>query len=291
MRPREPHVAVVVINWNRLALTRACLRSLASTEYRGYRVIVVDNGSTDGSAQLLPREFPECTWLLLPENTGFTGGANAGIARALEAGVEIVVLLNNDAEVVEALWLRELVDAFEADPRLGIAGGTEVGSPTASRPVADAGPELEPLHVSGALFAVRRAVLETVGAFDPRYFAYWEDADLCARARRAGWRIARVPRAVVLHHGSRTATNEMATYYGIRNRIFYEKAHAGVARWLGFVVREAWGVARAAVARTEPPPGWPEERGRSAAGTRQLMGLKASAWIDGLLGKGGKRLG
>ena len=108
-------ITIVVLNWNLRDDTLACLASLAKAELGGAQIVVVDNGSRDGSVEAIRARFPAVEVLALPENRGYAGGCNAGIRAALDAGAEGVVLLNNDTEVAPD-FLAPLVDAIDTDP-------------------------------------------------------------------------------------------------------------------------------------------------------------------------------
>jgi len=231
-------VSVVVLNWNRKALTEQCLRGLQQQVLLPQEVIVVDNGSTDGSAEYLSTRFPEVALLALSENLGFCGGNNAGIRRA---GGDYIALLNNDAEA-DPRWLEALVRALEARPDVGFCaskillhdrpdlldtagdGYTIAGSgfkrghldgaddPAYNRPA-----EVFSACAGAALY--RRAMLDDVGLFDEDFFISQEDVDLCFRAQLRGYKGLYVPTAVVRHHLNATLKTYSRTYvyYGHRN--------------------------------------------------------------------------
>ncbi|HIP87591.1 MAG TPA: glycosyltransferase family 2 protein, partial [Anaerolineales bacterium] len=118
-----PRVTAIVVNWNGLEDTIACLASLAEVDYPSLEVVVVDNGSTDGSPALLRQRFPRLALLETGENLGYAGGNNVGVRYVLERGADYVLLLNNDTEVAPG-FLRRLVEVAEADPRVGVVGPT-----------------------------------------------------------------------------------------------------------------------------------------------------------------------
>ena len=197
--------SVIVLNWNGRDLLDACLGSLSGQLGADVELIVVDNGSRDGSAAYLRREWPQVRLLALPGNRGFSGGVNAGlhIARG-----EYLVLFNNDA-VAAPDFLARITAPLDADPGLGAVAGV---LQFAHRPelVASAGicvhrdgvalddHMLLPLEelpaapvpvwgASGGAVAYRRAALLDAGSFDEGYFAYLEDVDLSWRLRMRGW--------------------------------------------------------------------------------------------------------
>ncbi len=224
-----PPVTVIVLNWNGSAYLPDCLRALQALDYPDYRLLVVDNASTDGSVALLQREFGEVELLCNPDNRGFAAGNNSGL-RSMKT--EFAVLVNPDV-VVPTGWLKALLQPMIADERIGIAGGKlrypdgslqfaggEIHPPQAFPSHAglaerDAGQydELRDVtYVVGAGMALRAAMLEQIGLLDEGYFLYYEDADLCVRARRAGFRVVYVPQAAAVHLES-SATDRRSDFY------------------------------------------------------------------------------
>jgi GT2 family glycosyltransferase len=216
-------VTVIIPTWNGRELLDAALASLGEQRFRDFDVVVVDNGSTDGTAEHLRAAQPDVEVLALTENHGFAGAVNAGIGRARS---EYVALLNNDMEL-DPGWLAELVAALDAHPRAGSAasklrmlrepgvldGAGDIvtwygatwrrGHGESDRGQYDA-PGVVASPCAGAALYRRRA-LEEVGAFDERFFAYLEDADWGLRAQLAGWPCRWVPTAVAYHLGGATS--------------------------------------------------------------------------------------
>jgi len=253
-----PRVVIIVLNWNGLSDTLECLESLAGLDYPAYEVVVVDNGSTDGSLDAIRERFTGVTLVENGENLGFTGGNNVGLRRALEQGADYALLLNNDTAVAPD-FVRLLVRAAEADAGIGIAGPTiyyydqpetvwsagggidwrrgktwMVGLGTCD--VGQLGASLREVDfVSGCALLVKRAVLDRIGLLDDRFFAYYEETEWCVRASRAGFRIVHVPGAKVWHKinpGGRT-NSPMVHYYLTRNRLLFLKiSGAGWRAWL-----------------------------------------------------------
>jgi GT2 family glycosyltransferase len=247
-----PVVTVVVLNWNGKEVTEDCLRSLLASDYPDLCVVVVDNGSTDGSADYLSVRFPDLVILRNPVNLGFTGGSNQGIRHALENNADYILLLNNDT-VVDRECVSHLVDAAESsrrygalnpkiyysDPpdRLWYAGGAfslwrgvaqHWGRKSVDRGQYNALREVT--YVSGCALLVRASVLRTVGLLDETLFIYAEDADLSVRIRKAGYRLAYVPMARLWHkEGFDTRQNSGQAYryrLYIRNSLWVLTKHA-----------------------------------------------------------------
>ncbi len=252
----RPLVGVVVLTWNGREDTLACLHSLAATTGASLRVIVVDNASDDGTADAVQAEFPDAELVRSDQNLGFAGGNNLGIARALELGVDFVLVLNNDTEVepgaVAALVdeARRTPDAgalcakllyadppdriwfagAEFDPRRGY-NGRQRGYGDADGPAFAAVAETD--RACGAAMLVPRQVLERVGVFDPALFLYSEDTDWSLRARAAGYRLLVVPAARIRHRVSVAAGGESSPttlYYGLRNTLVVCERHAPLGR-------------------------------------------------------------
>jgi len=223
-----PNVAIVILNWNDGAATIACLEALRATGYQNRTIIVIDNGSTDGSAQRIRTSGP-VEIVTNPTNLGYTGGVNVGIGRALASGADYVWLLNSDATTRPDV-LSRLVAAAEADERIGLVspvfhdpGQPEVAefclgrfdpasryaSQTDDPATARAWQENHPgeVVVPGTALLIRRRLIETIGVLDPAFFAYVEDVDYCLRALNAGFRVVGVPDAVVLHKFKQPVTD------------------------------------------------------------------------------------
>jgi GT2 family glycosyltransferase len=216
-------VVVVVLNWCGESDTAACLASLAASTYAPLEVLLVDNGSPDGSGDRLHAAFPQLPYVQTGRNLGFTGGNNVGIAWALEHGADYVVVLNNDT-VVAPDCVARLVAAARSRPRVGAvaptmlvhdapelvwyAGGTLSRLRGLGRHVAEGtrAPDVdermrpEPVtFITGCCMLLTRDAIDTVGTFDDSYFAYCEDADLSVRLTHAGFALLHEPRARLLH--------------------------------------------------------------------------------------------
>ena len=227
-------LSIVILNWNVADLLVECLRSLpdaCGAWWPRTEVIVVDNASTDDSVTIVQAGFPDVRLVLLPENRGFTRGNNAGIAAAKG---EYILLLNPDT-MAQPGSIAALCDYMEAHPEVGIAGprllnpdGTLQPSRRRFPTIATALVESTPLQrffqdspilsrfymadqaeneeqyvdwISGAALICRREALAQVGPFDPGFFMFSEEVDLCRRATQAGWRVAYVPQARITHYG------------------------------------------------------------------------------------------
>jgi GT2 family glycosyltransferase len=231
-------IFVVIPNWNGADLIGPCLDSLAD-QTAEHTVIVVDNGSTDGSADFVSKQYPHMSLRRLSHNTGFTGGVNAGIKPAIDAGAEYVILFNNDA-VADKDWVKSLVACADANPQAGIItskfmrldkthlDSTGEGYSTRGLPFPRGRNERDTGQYDAAttIFAAtggaslyRVAMLKQIGLFDDDYFAYYEDVDISFRAQLAGWEVMYEPKAVAFHHVSATSSRlgDFARYHSAKN--------------------------------------------------------------------------
>ena len=260
----KPSVSVIVLAWNGQAYLENCLTALLAQDYAPLQIIVVDNGSDDGSVQIAQRFAPRLEVLQNGYNFGFAGGMNIGIRRA---SGEIVALLNQDTEV-QTGWLQALVDAFAEDESVGIvgskaiypgsgrlqhAGGVihtgdafayHIGRDEEDHGQYDALMEMD--YVSGTAFAIHRRVLETIGELDEGFHpAFYEETDYCYRARRAGFRIVYQPKATLLHHETTSLPQESYAFVSAfhRNRVRFVLRHWTLEELAAFVAAEQEAIA------------------------------------------------
>lgn len=260
-----PRLAVVILSYNRADLLAECLASLYAAPTRcALEVWVVDNASSDGSADLVRDRFPQARLIISPVNGGFSYGNNLALREIVGAGlVDYVLLLNNDT-VVPAGSLDGLVDYLEANPEAGVVGPRlllpdgsldlacrrsfptpEVSfyrmlglarlfprSPRFARynlTYLDPGVETEVDAVVGACMLLRASVIAEVGLLDEQFFMYGEDLDWCYRIKQYGWRIVYYPRVIVHHHkrasSTRRAIPSIRAFYDAM-RIFHRKHYA-----------------------------------------------------------------
>lgn len=243
----KPFVVILVLNWNNPTDTAACLESVARLRYANFKVVVVDNGSTDDSVVQLRRRFPMTEILETGANLGYAEGNNVGIRHALALGAEYVFVLNNDTTVSPTL-LSELVELAEAHPQAGMIGPAvycmepddmlfatgsfidwaqgntwnrdmfmpvEAGSGPARAEQVD--------FVGGCGVLVRRAAIETAGLLNAHYYLNYEDVEWAVRIRRHGFEIWYAPQAVMWHKISATfgGASPANTYYMTRNCLLF----------------------------------------------------------------------
>lgn len=218
-----PPLSIVIVNWNGAELLPACLDPLADN---GFEVILVDNGSTDGSRALLDRSYPWVAVVANDDNVGFAVANNQGIARATG---DYVLLLNNDT-VPDPAALRDVVTFLDDHPGVGIAGPALADPDGSPQPSCGPGPNLgtellaktmlhrllpgiraraprrtQPVDwVTGAVLFVRRDLARQLGGLDEEMFMFYEDLDLCARARERGPEVWFVATSPIVHIGGAT---------------------------------------------------------------------------------------
>ena len=264
----RPRVCIALVNWNLKQVTLECLESLRGLKYPNFQVVVVDNGSQDGSPEAIADRFPEAAQVVYPENLGSTAGFNAGFLYALAAGADYAFLINNDT-ILDPDALDILVDACE-NPEVGIASPLifYAGAP---EKIWSAGAMLSRLtldlignhgrgekfgkitrrdFLTGCAMLVKREVLEPVGVMDRDFFLYYEDMDYCFRVRKEGYHLIVAPKARMWHKvslsggGSGSLTE---TYWMARNVILYYRKHARGWQWFFIVPWRAGAIIKKSV--------------------------------------------
>ena len=261
----DPLVSIIIVTWNGRQYLDACLTAVAAQQGVSNETVLVDNGSTDGTAEYVSEHYPWVRLVALPRNLGFAGGNNAGVRVARG---RVVALLNNDT-VAAPDWLRELVAGLDEPAGVALVTSRIVYMHDPSTidsagdgmlrwggafkrhhgaPATDADQSGEVFGVCGAACAMPRTVFDELGGFDEDFFASHEDVDLSYRARLRGYRCRYVASAIVRHHGSATLgrTSSFSVFHGQRNLEWvYVKNTPGrllVRTFLGHVV---YGVAAA----------------------------------------------
>ena len=233
-------VSVIIPNYNGMQYVKRCLDSLMAQTLKDWEILFIDNGSADGSRELVEKEYPLVRVIALPENLGFCGAVNIGIHAAT---APYVVLLNNDTEA-EPEFLQELYDGIRRKPR-AFSGGAmmlqfhdrekiddagnfynALGWAFAlgkGKPAANYNKERKIFSACGGAAIYRKDLLEELGYFDEEHFAYLEDTDIGYRAQIAGYENWYFPKAKVYHVGSGTSGsryNQFKIRYSSRNNIY-----------------------------------------------------------------------
>jgi len=256
-----PLVAIIILNWNGKEDTIKCLESMHAVTYANYDIMIVDNGSTDGSVVCLRERYPEIDIIENTENLGFAGGNNVGITKAMDRSADYVLLLNNDV-VVDLEFLQELVDVAESDQEVGFVGpkiyyesykgkrdviefaGARLNirrgdSHHIGQNEADVGQHdkiREVDYITGACLLVKKEVIRKIGLIDPVYFMYWEDADWQIRGKKMGYKSVYVPASKVWHKISAASGGETKAYFLTRNRFLFMKKNFSRSAYLSFLI-------------------------------------------------------
>ncbi len=310
-----PLASIIIPNWNGLQHLPGCLDALRVQTYSPIEIVLVDNGSTDGSQTFVADHYPEVRLLALDRNLGLTGGNNLGFEAAKGA---ILISLNNDTES-HPQFVEALVTALTEHPEAGMVAAKMLlfdrrdhihsagdGYGTDGIPFnrgvwqRDEGQFDDPGWIfggCGGAVAYRRAMLDDIGMFDESFFMYCEDVDLNWRAQLAGWRCWYTPRAIVYHKLSATGGGPIASYHTGRNTLWViAKNYPGplLRKHWPHIARAQWTVTRdalrawrgeAARARLRGQAaglfGWPRmARARRAIQSRRRVSL---AYIESLM--------
>ena len=222
--------SIVVLNWNRKNLTVTCLKSLEKLTYPNYNVIVVDNGSTDGSQDLIKEKFPYVTLIENEKNLGFAKGMNIGIREALKNDADYVFTLNNDTKDFSPNYFEEILRAFEEDDMVGLVGSVCYDY---EGKMINSG---EPKYKFGLKiitptegYVIKREIFEKVGVFDEALNVYIEDLDLIARLEKAGYKTKVVTSVSFAHLGGGSGYSTMIfpTFYRVRNLFWFLRKYCG----------------------------------------------------------------
>ncbi len=257
-------LAIIIVNWNGRSLLADCLTSIQATAGElAVQTYVVDNGSTDGSQQMVRQSFPAVTLIDAPHNPGFGGGNNLALRHVLaQPDAPHYLLLLNPDTVLHPGALQALIQFMEALPLVGVAGARLLNADgsfqfshapfpglydewmiLSGRGRASEGPwypSYAPIendgtdradYVMGAVMLARTEAVRQVGLLDEGFFMYSEEVDWCYRFRKAGWAVGYVPQAVVTHIGggsTRQVRPQMqAELY--RSRVRFFRKHYGIA--------------------------------------------------------------
>lgn len=252
-------VGVVLLNWNGADLTIACIESLLCGILIPDHIIVVDNASSDGSADMIETKYQQVQIIRNTKNLGFAGGNNIGIQQLIKQDVDYIWVLNNDTEIDENC-LDELVKFMDGEPnvsgccgkilydnphdKIWYAGATlnnyTLKSKHRGEMETDKGQYNDPNttpFITGCCMFVRKSAWECTGGFDEQFFAYSEDLDWCLRARNLGLTLRYVSQSIIYHKVSATfkktttqknggTSSPLAIYLITRNRMFLIRKHA-----------------------------------------------------------------
>lgn len=252
-----PRVSIIILNWNSYEVTRDCLASLNELAYASHEIVLVDNGSVDGSADKLAAQFPGVRLIRNRENLGFAGGNNVAIRDVMERGTDYLLLLNNDT-IVPADFLGEMVRVAESSPEIGLvnpkilyfepadriwyAGGAyKLGWSFAHHFGADrvdTGKYNQLREVSfttGCALLVKAEVVRKIGLLDESFFFGFEDLDWCIRARGAGYKAFYVPSSLVRHRAGYVTKKNLGKpakdFQYVKNSVILARKHLRPRHW------------------------------------------------------------
>lgn len=224
-------VSVIVLSLNGEKVIGNCLESLLKTNYPDLEFIVVNNGSTDSTADIVAKYYPPVKLINLSKNLGFAGGNNRGLSQATG---DILILLNDDT-TVHPDWVKELIQVMNNDSQIGIAGckiyypdgktiqhaGGYINSHGLSNHYGKGEPDnikyniiRDVDYVMGAAFAIKRELINKLGLLDEKYYPiYFEETDYCYRARKMGYRVLYVPNSIIYHHEAQSTVMFSAGFF------------------------------------------------------------------------------
>ncbi len=247
---KQPLVYIIILNWNGWRDTLECVASCRKLAYDNVRIIVIDNGSSDDSEQILYRNLPDIEVIQSGINLGFAGGNNVGVRLAMERGAQYLWLLNNDT-IIDPAALRTLVDTAERDSHVGIVGSKIYFFSAPQRiwfaggfwkygklffNIRGEGDEDKGQYdrseavdfITGCSLLIRADTVRDIGLLNEKYYLYWEDVDWNARAGKHGWKICFEPRSVIWHKVSSSFIPKTDTqaYYYLRNKLLFYAQYA-----------------------------------------------------------------
>jgi len=256
-----PAVGIVIPVWNAINYTLTCLESLRQLSYPHFEIVVIDNGSTDGSFEIIRSRYPSVILIRNETNRGFAHACNQGLERVFGKGAEFALLLNNDTLVAPDM-LVNLIDTARSYPGAGIFGpricyadrpdvpwftGIRFNRPiyivrTASpRHQVQSDVPVPVDFISGCGMLIRRSLYEAIGGLSEDYFMYYEDLDFCLRARQARWQAMYVPHALMWHALSVSSGGKdspLKQYHQVKSSlIFYRRHTRGLWYVLNLAIR------------------------------------------------------
>lgn len=250
----QPLTVIIMLNYNGAKDTVECIESLKRIDYTNYRILIVDNSSTDDSVAVFREKFPELDLYVTERNLGYTGGINRGFREAAKFNPAYMLVLNNDT-IVEPDFLTELVNAMEGNRDAAGAGGLilaehdrktiwfgngkmikwrglaihiDKGLPFGQRSVKEL---VETDFLTGCMILFRTEHLARTGFEDEDFFMYLDDIEFSARIRSHGFKLLYQPKAVIYHKVMGEKESPLKLYYSVRNRfLLNNKMNKGVIR-------------------------------------------------------------
>jgi GT2 family glycosyltransferase len=266
MKINKPSIAVILVNWKKYNLTSNCIDSLNKSNYKNFKIILVDNEYSEKSLIELKNKYKELIVFKEKNNLGFAGGNNIGIRYALENDYDYIMLLNNDTEVTENFIL-PLVERIEKDHSLGAVQPLILNFLNKSI-IWNAGGKLNKFlgitltrlnsnklnssivfddftdWISGCCILIKSEIVKKIGLLDEKFFTYYEDIDWSLRMKSLGYDLGFVKESIIYHHGLSSSKNKKNRegvisskihYFNIRNHILLLKKHNNLFNFFGIV--------------------------------------------------------
>ncbi|UCC39482.1 MAG: glycosyltransferase family 2 protein [Candidatus Aminicenantes bacterium] len=265
-----PKVSVIILNWNQRDYTVECLNSVLKSDYPNYEAVVIDNVSSDDSCEVISKQFPSVKLIRSEKNLGITDSRNIGIDYALSSSADYIMFLDNDA-IVHKNILSELVSEAEKDKRVAIVtpkiyfysdrnriwslgggisfytGNTNLlGNGEIDHGQYDSHATIEVDHAIGCCLMVRSQVIKKIGKLDSHFY-YGEDTELSIRARRSGYKIVAIPKAVMWHKDSNIWATKDIDYIRSKEVIWLMRKHARLHHWIVFCFHSLFVIIRIAL--------------------------------------------
>ena len=213
----KPKIFVITVNFNNGAITSECLQSFAKVDKKeiDLSLIVVDNGSTEEASMKLEKNTPNVTFLYSPKNLGFAGGNNIGIKYALKNKADYVLLINNDATIVENSFFTNLLNSkgdivsplvrYQSDGESTLDYGGKIDYLFGRNTHLHSNPNITPDYFSGVCLFIKSKIFSKIGGLDDGFFLYYEDTDFCLRAIKAGFKLGFCQGSSIFHNLSTSA--------------------------------------------------------------------------------------
>jgi len=239
---KYPFVNIIILNYNRAQDSINCINSIKDIDYPNFKIILIDNCSTDNSVNILKEQLNDVEIIETGENLGYTGGVNFGLKIAEEKKTDYILLINNDT-IVERTFLTELVSSMENDQQAAVACGTilcehdrnkiwyaggkivkwrglavHINKNSVFNPESSRNP-VYTTFVTGCLMLIRTDYLPEIGPEDERFFMYLDDIELSSRVQKRGYNLLYVPTSIIYHKVFEKAKSPFMLYFSVRNRL------------------------------------------------------------------------
>lgn len=262
----RPKVSIIIVNWNKKEDTIHCLSSLKNISYQNFKIVVVDNGSTDGSQKAIKANFPEVELIENEKNLGVCKGNNIAIKKELKEKTDYILLLNNDTVIKEPNFLDILVNYADKKKEIGIVGpktfyyktniiqfgGGKINNflgfaihmyKGVNEKNFNIKTPYEVDYISSCCLLIKKEVIRKVGLLDPIFFAYYDDTDWCFRAKKAGYKIILVPESTIFHQNysiykTNNKLNSIKSYYLARNAIIFGRKNLSGLKKMSYLLAQ-----------------------------------------------------